>query len=89
MSIYLPIGIGLFQAQNQQLLIVSKEQTRLVRSSEFYKPYLPYGPTMSVTKYWGQRFRDWWNNSSRQGRYEAFVFVGMWIQVRQPFLQTQ
>lgn len=43
MKLYLPIGIGLFQTQDQQLLIVSDGQAELVNSDELYKPLLPKG----------------------------------------------
>ncbi|KAL8679877.1 MAG: hypothetical protein Q9186_003897 [Xanthomendoza sp. 1 TL-2023] len=41
MSIYLPIGIGLFQAQNQQLLLISRGQQALL-TKDNYKP-IPRG----------------------------------------------
>lgn len=82
MSIYLPIGIGLFQAQNQQLLIVSREQNQLVRSDELYKPLFPnQGRGIGGPNYWAWRFKLWWRSVSAQNKYEGFVFVGIVIQV--------
>lgn len=82
MSMYLPIGIGLFQAQNQQLLIVSREQNMLVHRHEMWKE-LPgsRGGGIGGPKYWMYRFKIWWRRSSQQGKYEAFVFVGIIVQV--------
>lgn len=81
MSIYLPLGIGLFQAQNQQLSIVSQEQSQLMQSDTFYKLYTPYQDGIGVIKYWTHRFRNWWGNTSKQGKYEGFVFAGLCLQV--------
>ena len=81
MSIYLPIGIGLFQAQNQQLLIVSQEQSHLIHFEEYYKPYLAPGIGIDRLRYLFSRFKIWWTASSKQGKYEGFVFVGICLQV--------
>ena len=82
MSIYLPIGIGLFQAQNQQLLIVSREQNQLIHVAEAYKPMVSEkGHGVGTPRYWAYRFKLWWNSTSRQGKYESFVFAGIVIQV--------
>lgn len=83
MSIYLPIGIGLYQAQNQQLLIVSREQNHLVRNEEYFKPmFAGRGHGIGGPRYWMFRFKVWWNSASKQGKYEGFVFAGMVVQVR-------
>lgn len=81
MSIYLPIGIGLFQAQNQQLLIVSQEQSQLLRVDECYKPLFPRGSGIGSPRYWLFRFKIWWKTTSKQGKYEGLVFAGMCVQV--------
>ena len=83
MSLYLPIGIGLFQAQNQQLLIVSREQNQLVQSQDMYKPlYLGHGKGLGAPRYWQFRFKVWWSGVSKQSRYEGLVFIGIVVQVR-------
>ena len=81
MSIYLPIGIGLFQAQNQQLLLISQGQTQLCTTDIAYKPLLPRKDDISTPRYWIARFKAWWDGSSKQGKYESFVFLGIGIQV--------
>lgn len=78
MSIYLPIGIGLFQAQNQQLLIVSREQNKLLVTDEMFKPL---GPPSKGPKKWLFQIQQWWNSFSEQGKYEGFVAVGIVAQV--------
>lgn len=82
MSIYLPIGIGLFQAQNQQLLIVSREQSVLLHTEDHYKPlYSGQGKGIGGPRYWLWRFKLWWQGTSKQGKYEGFVFAGALVQV--------
>ena len=82
MSIYLPIGIGLFQAQNQQLLLVSRQQAELVVRDQMYK-LLPARPKGSVggPRYYMYRLKIWWRDVNRQRKYEAYILVGMVIQV--------
>ena len=78
MSIYLPIGIGLFQAQNQQLLLISRGQNELMLKSEVYKPLAPkdgFGKRLAF------HVRRWWETLGKQGKYEAFVAVGIVVQV--------
>lgn len=83
MSIYLPIGIGLFQAQNQQLLIVSREQNLLKGTDELYRPLYPnFVGGMGGPKYWMWRLKLWWRSVSSQNKYEGFVLIGMVVQVR-------
>ena len=83
MNLHLPIGIGLFQAQNQQLLIVSNGQAELVKSDETYKPLLPKGGRgIGNPGYWLSRLEVWWKGASKQRRYERFVIIGIIIQVR-------
>ena len=83
MSIYLPIGIGLFQAQNQQLLIVSREQNLLKGIDELYRPLYPNrGSGLGGLKYWIWRLKIWWMSVNAQNKYEGLVFVGMVVQVR-------
>ncbi|KAL9124027.1 MAG: hypothetical protein Q9217_006600 [Psora testacea] len=82
MSLYLPIGIGLFQAQNQQLLIVSREQNQLLHVDHIYKPLAGVrSHGIGTPNYWIFRFKLWWNRTSKQGKYEGFVLVGIVIQV--------
>ena len=83
MSIYLPIGIGLFQAQNQQLLIVSKEQSQLLQRQDYYKPLFPKNGGIGGPRYWMFRLKAWWDSTSKQGKYEGFVVLGICAQVRQ------
>lgn len=78
MSIYLPIGIGLFQAQNQQLLMVSRGQNKLIVTDELYKPLAPKGRGVET---WTFRLKQWWQGFSEQGKYEGFVAVGIIVQV--------
>ncbi|CAF9923319.1 MAG: hypothetical protein ALECFALPRED_002357 [Alectoria fallacina] len=81
MSIYLPIGIGLFQAQNQQLLIVSQEQNLLKGIDELYRPLYPnHGGGLGGPKYWIWRLKLWWRSVNTQNKYEGLVFVGMAVQ---------
>lgn len=83
MSINLPIGIGLFQAQNQQLLLVSRQQAELLVRDDIYKP-LPARPTGSVggPKYYLYRLKIWWRDVNQQRKYEAYILIGMIFQVR-------
>lgn len=78
MSIYLPIGIGLFQAQNQQLLLVSREQSKLIVTDELFKPLPPKGRGAQT---WVFCIKQWWNSFSKQGKYEGFVAFGIVFQV--------
>jgi len=82
MSIYLPIGIGLFQAQNQQLLIVSRQQTELLTKDESYRPILPKGGKgLGGPRYWLFRLKFWCRGVSTQGTYQGFVAIGIFVQV--------
>ncbi|KAL8949095.1 MAG: hypothetical protein Q9222_004766 [Ikaeria aurantiellina] len=82
MNLYLPIGIGLWQAQNQQLVIVSRQQTEMIASNNTYKPLLPKrGHGIGTPKYWIWRFKIWYQCISTQGKYEGFVFIGIVVQV--------
>ena len=80
MSIYLPIGIGLFQAQNQQLLIVSREQNQLIHYEDCYKQIHGNG-SLGSPSYWAYRLKLWWKKNTKQGKYEVYVFTGIIIQV--------
>ncbi|KAL2040423.1 hypothetical protein N7G274_006866 [Stereocaulon virgatum] len=87
MNLYLPIGIGLFQAQNQQLLIVSNGQAELVNSDEMYKPLIPKGGRgMGSPGYWLARLRVWWKGANKQRRFECFVIIGIIIQFTVSFV---
>ena len=82
MNIYLPIGIGLFQAQNQQLLLVSRRQARLIVMDELYKPFLPKtGRGTGGPKYWRFRCKIWWRGINEEKKYQGFVVIGMVVQV--------
>ena len=78
MSLYLPIGFGLFQAQNQQLLLVSRGQQQLAINDVMYKPL---GTGLRGLKGWIFRFKVWWNEISTEGKYESFVAIGIGLQV--------
>lgn len=78
MSIYLPIGIGLFQAQNQQLLLVSRGQSKMIITDEEYKPLPPSGKGADSYVF---RIKQWWKSFSEQGKYEGFVAMGIVVQV--------
>ncbi|KAK3708410.1 hypothetical protein LTR37_011506 [Vermiconidia calcicola] len=82
MSIYLPIGIGLFQAQNQQLLVVSRQQADLIARADLYKP-LPPRPRGSFggPSYYIYRTKIWWRDTTQQRKYEAYILVGMVVQL--------
>ena len=81
MCLYLPIGIGLYQAYNQQLLIVSRGQAALITKDELFKPIFPKSKGFGGPKYWAFRFKIWWQNVSSKGKYEGFVLIGIVIQV--------
>ena len=81
MSLYLPIGIGLFQAQNQQLLNVSRQQNMLAKDRQVYKPILQKAHGIGTPSYWIWRFKIWWKATSKQGQYECFVLIGIIVQV--------
>ncbi|KAL8628665.1 hypothetical protein Q9189_005613 [Teloschistes chrysophthalmus] len=81
MNLYLPLGIGLWQIQNQQLLLVSRQQTQFINANDTYKPLLPAsGRGLGTFRYWSLRFRLWYRSTSQQGKYEGLVLVGMAIQ---------
>ena len=83
MSLYLPIGIGLFQAQNQQLLVVSSQQTRLITHDDQFNRLPPAsGKGVGSVNYWIFRLKCWWKNASSTRRYEAYVALGIVVQVR-------
>lgn len=76
MSIYLPIGIGLFQAQNQVLLLISRGQQALL-TQDTYKP-LPSGKNRR--QYCWSAFIIWCRSVKQQDVYEGFLAAGMVIQ---------
>ena len=83
MSIYLPIGIGLFQAQNLQLLIVSRQQVRMNVTNQCYKSLLPkMGPGLICPKYWLFRLKHWWKGMKDESQYKAYISLGFIVQVR-------
>ena len=82
MNIYLPIGIGLFQAQNQQLLIVSRRQANLIATDGLYKPFLPKtGRGIGGPRYWRFRLKIWWRSINEESKYQGFIVIGVFIQV--------
>ena len=90
MNLYFPMGIGLFQAQNQQLLIISRQQTQLITQDMTYRAYIPRGRKggFGRYKYWIARLKFWWRNISAQGKYEGLVFIGMIVQVESMITTT-
>ncbi|KAL9136198.1 MAG: hypothetical protein Q9175_002587 [Cornicularia normoerica] len=88
MCLYLPIGIGLYQAYNQQLLIVSRGQAALITKDELFKPIFPKGKGFGGPKYWAFRFKLWWQSVSSKGKYEGFVLIGIVIQSTITLLQA-
>ena len=67
--LYLPIGIGLFQVQNQQLLIVSEGQNQLVHLDEPYRSLAgERARGIGTFSYWMFRFKLWWTSTSKQGK---------------------
>lgn len=80
MSFYLPMGIGLFQAQNQQLLLISRLQQKLVFHDDMYKPL---SPTPRGLKKWAFKLKQLWAQWTEQSHYEGLVAVGMVVQVRE------
>ena len=84
MSLYLPIGIGLFQAQNQQLLIVSQGQTQLLVLEAPFRRLPPKRQGVGSIGYWLYRAKLWWGGISKTRQYQAFVFVGIIVQVEPP-----
>ncbi|KAF6238994.1 hypothetical protein HO173_002866 [Letharia columbiana] len=86
MCLYLPIGIGLYQAYNQQLLIVSRGQAALITKDELFKPIFPKGKGFGGPKYWAFRFKVWWQGVSSKGKYEGFVLIGIVIQFTVSFI---
>ncbi|KAL8826779.1 MAG: hypothetical protein Q9170_007274 [Blastenia crenularia] len=78
MSVYLPIGIGLFQASNQQLLRISRGQQALL-TEDTYRT-LPSGKNRR--EYYWSAFVIWAKNAKDQGSFEGFLAAGMVAQVR-------
>ena len=77
MSFYFPMGIGLFQAQNQRLLVVSQVQKKLMVGDDIFVTLGPRGGP----KKWKHKLVRWWRESIKQNSYEGYVAVGMIIQV--------
>ena len=89
MSLYLPVGIGLFQAHNQQLLIVSRGQNQLIHQDEPYRPLTGEGGRgIGKPSYWMFRFKLWWQGISKQGKCEGFVFAGVIVQVSPDVIES-
>ena len=83
MNLYLPIGIGLFQAQNQQLLVVSQGQNQLLQLEEPFRRLPPKRKGLGNLRYWLYRFKLWWRGVSQAGKYQAYVLVGIIVQVNE------
>ena len=81
MSVYLPVGIGLFQAANQQLSLVSEGQRAIANERAGFNPKLPDRVGWEGPSYWSLRLRFWWAKSVKQNKYETFVFSGIIVQV--------
>ena len=82
MSLYLPIGLGLFQAQNQQLLLVSRGQDQLMKVEDSFKRFAgERGHGLGTPRYWANRCKLWWNGANKQRKYESFVLIGIVFQV--------
>ena len=82
MSLYLPIGIGLFQAQNQQLLVVSSKQNKLLVTDELFKSLPPKSRgSLGVLDCWMFRLKCWWRDVCTTRKYEMYVTVGIIVQV--------
>ena len=75
MSIYLPLGIALFQANNMQLLSIACLQERLLSGPETLALKVQR-PARTIRSYW-RRFND----LSLLKRTEAAVGIGMITQV--------
>ncbi|KAL6717202.1 hypothetical protein ACLMJK_005117 [Lecanora helva] len=87
MSIYLPIGIGLFQAQNQQLLIVSQRQAQLMVSKHLYKPFLPKSTSgIGGLRYWRFRLKVWWKGIHRERKSQGLILIGFLVQFTVSFV---
>ena len=74
MSIYLPMGIALFQANNIQLLSVACLQERMLSASEPSAPKVKPA-THTLRRYW-LRF----NNMNLLRRTEVAIGIGMVVQ---------
>ena len=81
MNLYLPIGIGLFQAQNQQLLVVSQGQHQLLQLEGPFRRLPPKRKGLGNPRYWLYRFKLWWRGESEAGKYQAYVLIGIIVQV--------
>lgn len=76
MSIYLPIGIGLFQASNQVLLLISRGQ-QVMLTQDTYRP-LPSGKNRR--EYCWSAFMIWCRSAKQQDIFEGFLAAGMVLQ---------
>jgi len=82
MNLYLPIGIGLYQASNQQLLMVSHGQAQLAAEKKYHRA-LPAarGQGIGRLRYGLYRLKFWWNGVTKQSKYLGFVYAGIAVQV--------
>ena len=80
MSLYLPGGIGLFQAQNQQLSIVSREQIAALTEDT----YKLLGPRNGGAKNWQTQLRAWNPVAYKKRTVENLAYIGIAIQVCHP-----
>ena len=82
MNLYLPIGIGLWQAQNQKLLVVSRQQTQLSENKQRHRLLPPKsGHGIGGPKYWYWRIKLWWKENSEDGNYQAYIPIAVIVQV--------
>lgn len=80
MAIYFPCGIGLFQASNQRLLIISRKQT--VLANGFFPAMKQHAHNIRLLTYLNGKWR------ARVWRYDFWLDVGLFIQVS-PLLGTR
>ena len=81
MSLYMPLGIGLFQAHNQQLLVVSQGQSQLLQLEGPFRRLPPKRNGSGNLRYCVYRFKLWWGGVSQAGKYQSYVLVGIIVQV--------
>ena len=74
MSIYLPLGVALFQANSMQLLSVAGLQNKMLQADS--KAPLVKPPANTFRRYWIK-----WNKMSHVKRAELGIAVGMVVQV--------
>lgn len=76
MSIYLPFGIALFQANTVQLENISEEQQLLLRRESSLSQYDIRKASRQTRNVW-----DWWRSATSAQRTYVYIGIGMLIQV--------